>query len=96
MQNLFFIRLKKEIETHRRIVVAVWAYAYEVMDEPVVSDATYDETAKLVDLSIDTDRPDLDKWFRENFHPDTGMWIRSHPELAGIERLYHEHYASKK
>lgn len=86
----------KEIETRRRIFVALWAYAYELHDDPLVSDAMYDEWAFKIDLSIDTDRPELDKWFRKNFMPDTGMWVRNHPDIDKLERMYKTRKAANR
>jgi hypothetical protein len=74
-------------ETRRRIRLAVAAYAYEIMHCPVMSDSEFDELAKSIDLTVDTRRPDLDKWFRKNFDPFTGMWIHGHPERQRIEQL---------
>lgn len=74
-----------EIERRRRIQVAVWAYAYEKLDESLVSDETFDAECKLVDLSISTGNFGMDHWFRTNFKPDTGMWVQRHP---GRKRLH--------
>ena len=38
-------------------------------------------------LKIDTNRPDLDLFFRENFTPDTGNWVTMHPEKEKLELL---------
>lgn len=51
-------------------------------------DAVFDREALLVDLSVDTGRPDLDAWFRREFDPSTGMWIAKHPELNKVAALY--------
>lgn len=75
-------------ETRLRIRLAVYAWAYEMHDDPLVSDAEFDRLARAVDLSKTTARPDLDAWFRENFDPSTGIWVRSHPEPDGLERVY--------
>lgn len=75
-------------ETQLRIRVAVYAWAYEVHDDPLVSDAVFDHTARKVDLERSTSRPDIDEWFRDNFNPSTGVWVRSHPEPEGLERIY--------
>lgn len=80
----------KEIETQRRIKVSLWAYAYEIHNDPLVSDGVFDYECYMVDLSIDTDRPNLDKWFRDNFEPCTGLWIYSHPDIKLLEKIYHE------
>ena len=80
--------VKSENEKRRRIRLALWAYAYEIRDHSLVSDQEFDTEARLVDLSVDTDRPDLDVWYRENFAPYTGSWIHKHPELSRIEKTY--------
>jgi hypothetical protein len=77
-----------ELETRARIQIAVAAYAYEIKNHPLIDDATYDKAADEIDLSVDTARPDLDQWFRENFAPHTGQWIHNHPELDKIAMLY--------
>jgi len=81
-----------ELETRRRIRVAVYAYAYECAADSIVSDDVFDLECYQVDLSVHTNRPDLDVWFRENFQPDTGMWIHTHPELKSIKALYERYY----
>jgi len=82
----------KEIETRRRILLSIWAYAYEEMSHGIVSDAIYDVESYQVDLNIRTDRPDMDIWFVCNFQPWTGTWIHGHPELDKIVVLYLRHY----
>lgn len=74
-------------ETRRRIRVSVAAYAYEILGESIMSDGEFDSLCKQVDLSISTRRPDLDKWFRANFQPHTGMWIHTHPEKPRLFQL---------
>lgn len=75
-------------EKRRRICVALWAYAYEIMDDPLVPDEMFDRICREIDIDIPTDRPNLDQWFREQFDPSTGMWIHRHPEMDGIRRIY--------
>lgn len=87
MHDLFYYRTKSEIETHRRIKLSMAAYAYEILNRPIIDDHMFDSEAKKVDLNISTNRPDLDNWFRENFQPDTGQWIYKHPELDKIASL---------
>jgi len=82
-------------QTRLRIRLAVYAYAYEFMDDPLISDGDFDTLCKQIDLSIDTRRPDLDSFFRKNFNPSTGMWIRTHPELGGIKCLYNKFYRNQ-
>ena len=88
MRSLFYNASRAEKERRKRINVALWAYAYEIMDEPMVSDFTFDTLCHKIDLSIATNRPDLDEWFCRNFNPDTGQWIHKHPELKRIGELY--------
>lgn len=73
------------LETRRRIRLSLAAYTYEALMVSIMSDIEFDELARSIDLTIDTRRPDLDKWFRKNFQPHTGMWIHGHPER---ERLH--------
>ena len=78
----------EEKERRRRITVAHAAYAYECMDDPIMSDTRYDALAESIDPRMSTGHAVLDTFFREEFTPMTGMWIRDHPEIEGIERLY--------
>lgn len=77
-------------ETRLRIRLAVAAWAYEMHADPLMSDAEYDRLSRQVDLDKSTARSDMDMWFIENFSPDTGVWVRSHPDQAGLERLYRQ------
>lgn len=78
-----------EQQTKLRILILMAAYAYEFEpdEQPLCSDAEFDEACKMVDLSIKTSRPDIDRWFKENFDPSTGMWINDFPQLEGIKAL---------
>ena len=82
----------QEKETKRRINLAVWAYAYEFDHKSLAPDHTFDFESYCVNLTITTNRPDLDAWFVQNFNPCTGMWIHNHPELDKIKSLYERHY----
>lgn len=70
-----------------RIRLSVWAYAYEFMSESLVSDSYFDAACSQIDLTINTENSKLDIWWKENFTPSTGMWIRRHPDLSRIEEL---------
>lgn len=83
--------IPKEVETRRRIRLSIWAYAYESKNVSLVPDGLFDPESMMVDLTMMTDRPDLDAWFRKEFEPCTGMWIHKHPELDRIEELYINH-----
>ena len=77
-----------ERERHRRIKAAVAAYAYEVKDNPIMSDAKYDRLALEINVRKSTGNEFMDKWFRDNFDPSTGMWVRNHPDRKGLNRIY--------
>ena len=77
-----------EVERHRRIKLSVAAYAYEFHSNSIMSDADFDELCQKIDTTVDTENEVLDKFFREDFDPSTGMWIHKHPDLTGIERIY--------
>jgi hypothetical protein len=81
-----------DLETNRRIRIAIYAYAYEFESDPIVSDAEFDDLAKLIDVDISTRRPDLDKFFRKEFSDCTGQWIHRHPDLEKIRDIYHAYY----
>lgn len=75
-------------EKKKRILISLWAYAYEIEDAPMVSDAEYDKLSTEIDPSITTGNEVLDKFFKEEFSPNTGMWVRKHPKLHKLKRLY--------
>jgi len=75
-------------ETRARIRVALWAYAYEVKQDPLVDDATFDAVAATIDVTTTTKRPDLDEFFRREFSPHTGQWVWKHPEIGKLEAMY--------
>lgn len=77
-----------ERETWKRIKLSVWAYAYEIADNPVATDEQFDKLAASIDLTINTKRADLDEWWRSEFQPHTGQWIHAHPELDYVRRIY--------
>lgn len=85
-----------EIETRRRIRLAVAAYAYEFENDSIMTDAEFDDEAKTVNLSVRTQRHDLDEWFIKNFTPHTGSWIHQHPELDKIKHIYQTCYKNRK
>jgi hypothetical protein len=85
-----------DLETNRRIRIAIYAYAYEFESDPIVSDAEFDDLAKLIDVDISTRRLDLDKFFREEFSDCTGQWIHKHPDLDAIKLIFDTHYKKKK
>lgn len=77
-----------EIERWKRIKLSVAAYAYEIMDDPIMSDRRFDKLAEGIVRGVDTGNPVLDRFFDTVFSPMTGMWIREHPDLEGIRLIY--------
>jgi len=84
-----------EVERRNRIRLSVWAYAYELMDDPLVSDELFDSVAAQIDPSVSTGNKKLDAFFKAEFSPFTGMWVRKHPDQRGLFRTYlrvrHQH-----
>jgi len=81
-----------EKEIRRRIKISVWAYAYEMKNDSLVSDQQFDDECDKIDIMIRTGNKKLDGFFRKNFDSFTGQWIYEHPELAGIKKIYKKHY----
>lgn len=77
-----------EQEVKRRIDIAVWAYAYEVMDAPLVDDSVFDLECMFVDLTVRTGNVVMDTFFEQEFNPSTGLWILKHPNIEGVKRIY--------
>ena len=78
---------EQQLQKRLRIRLAVCAYAYEFMFTSLIPDSEYDRLSLEVDTSVSTDRPDLDRWFKENFDPSTGMWVQNHPDLARLRSI---------
>jgi hypothetical protein len=81
-------RSEVEIDRKRRMDVALWAYAYEYENVSLVTDFEYDREAALIRPEMDTGHAVLDEFFRTEFAPHTGMWVRSHPERHKLAALY--------
>lgn len=77
-----------EIEIRNRIQLSICAYAYEFANTSLISDAEFDAAAFAIRPQISTGNEELDKFFREEFTPSTGMWIRKHPDLPGVVQRY--------
>tara|TARA_Y100000389_G_scaffold204607_1_gene258311 strand:- start:1893 stop:2153 length:261 start_codon:yes stop_codon:yes gene_type:complete len=83
---------RKSEEIKRRIKLCIAAYAYEVKNDSIMPDSTFDEECKKVDVTITTGNDKMDKWFKDEFDPCTGQWIHSHPEKNRLEELYQKYY----
>jgi hypothetical protein len=83
---------KIEIERRRRILLSVWAYAYEIENDSLVDDKTFDKECMKVDPSLTTGSRQLDNFFKFQFNPFTGLWIHQHPDLQRIKQIYEKHF----
>ena len=81
-----------ELEVRRRIRISVAAYSYEYENESIMSDSEFDKMSLEVDPSMNTGNSKMDLFFQTSFDPDTGQWIRKHPELDKIKQIYNEYY----
>jgi len=81
-------------EIRNRIKLSVAAYAYEFVGDSIMSDHEYDELSRKINPNEKTGNGMMDEFFKTQFQPDTGMWIRSHPEIKKLEYLYKKYYKS--
>jgi hypothetical protein len=84
--------IKKSEQIRLRIRLAVAAYSYEYYDDSIMSDAEYDRLSLLVDTSVSTGNRKMDTFFKKRFNPDTGQWVRFHPEKRGLGNIYHRYF----
>lgn len=84
--------LTEAVEYQRRIRIrlSIAAYGYEIDNNSIMSDSDYDMLSRDVDCSIATGRDDLDKFFKDEFVADSGIWIHKHPELDKVKALYYK------
>ena len=79
-------------EIRNRIKLSVAAYAYEFKGDSIMTDHEYDELSLKINPNEKTGNDVMDKFFKTQFQPDTGMWIRSHPEIKKLDYLYKKYY----
>ena len=79
-------------EIRNRIKLSVAAYAYEFEGDSIMTDHEYDELSLKINPNEETGNDVMDKFFKTQFQPDTGMWIRWHPEVKKLEYLYKKYY----
>jgi len=87
---------RKSEEIQRRIKLSIAAYAYEIKDDSIMSDESFDEESRKVDLSISTGNRKMDNFFKKHFTPDTGQWIHKHPHLKRIDELYTNIFTTRR
>ena len=91
--NLTMTGINQEIRNRIRLSVA--AYAYEMEDNPIMGDYEFDELSKTINPAEKTGNKKMDNFFKKHFNPDTGMWIRFHPERQKIKWIYDTYYKNK-
>ena len=79
-------------EIRNRIKLSVAAYAYEFLNDSIMSDHDFDQLSLQINPQEETGNKKMDNFFKKHFKPDTGMWIRSHPEIKKLEYLYEKYY----
>lgn len=96
-----------QVERRNRIKLAIAAYSYEMESDSIMSDGDFDKLClqinpKMSTVSDVTDPKQikrykkLDKFWVEEFEPDTGQWIHKHPELELVKQTYQKYYKKKK
>jgi len=83
------------LERRNRIRLSLAAYAYEYLDNPIMSDAEFDDLCKKIKPEVSTGNGVMDKFFKKEFAAYTGSWIRSHPDIGGLNALYQRLYNKK-
>ena len=89
----FDVQFSSEIKN--RIKLSVAAYAYEYKDDPIMSDAEFDSLSLKINPGEKTGNKKMDNFFKKHFQPDTGMWIRNHPQKPQLDYLYETYYRKK-
>ena len=79
-------------EIKNRIRLSVAAYAYEFLGDSIMSDHEYDQLSLQINPQEETGNKKMDEFFKKHFQPDTGMWIRIHPEIDKLNDLYKKYY----
>ena len=79
-------------EIRNRIKLSVAAYAYEFLNDSIMSDHDFDQLSLQINPQEETGNKKMDDFFKKHFKPDTGMWIRWHPEVKKLNYLYEKYY----
>jgi hypothetical protein len=75
-------------EVRLRTQVVVWAYAYEIHNDQIVSDEVFDTYARKINPAITTFNDLYDHFFQEEFSHHTGLWIHKFPTPEHLEIYY--------
>lgn len=81
-------------EIRNRIKLSVAAYAYEMEDDSIMSDADFDNLCREIKVNESTGNEKMDNFFKTEFNSSTGQWIHKHPELNKIAEIYKKYYKS--
>lgn len=85
-----------EEEVHNRIKLSLYAYAYEMENDSLITDDEFDQRALGINPEMRTGNEEMDEFFRTRFSPHTGQWIHHHPDIAGLADLYKKYYAKEE
>ena len=83
-------------EIKNRIKLSVAAYAYEFLGDSIMTDHQYDELSLEINPNEKTGNEKMDNFFKTQFEPCTGMWIRKHPEIKRLDYLYKKYYKTTR
>ena len=75
-------------EIRNRIRLSLASYSYEFHDDSLMTDAEFDKLSREITPNEKTGNELIDRFFREEFMVDSGMWIRRHPELDKLKLIY--------
>ena len=75
-------------EIRNRIRLSLASYAYEFHDDSLMTDAEFDKLSREINPNEKTGNELIDRFFRGEFVPDSGMWFRRHPELDKLKLIY--------
>ena len=75
-------------EFRNRIRLSLASYSYEFHDDSLMTDAEFDKLSREINPNEKTGNELIDRFFREEFMVDSGMWIRRHPELDKLKLIY--------
>ena len=75
-------------EIRNRIRLSLASYSYEFHNDSLMTDAEFDKLSREINPNEKTGNELIDRFFREEFMVDSGMWIRRHPELDKLKLIY--------
>lgn len=79
-------------EIRNRILISVYAYAYEFLNESLIDDYEYDKLAQEINVNVSTNNIILDKFFNDCYVSYSGSWILKHPEIEKIREIYNKYF----